>query len=94
MSLEENRFQEKKHKAKARRVLKDIYHNRELADDVKRVGKQAAVHSRGCSCPLCCHNRHNCWGKGKDRLTIQELRSNLDLKEMDYDATFYRTTEH
>ena len=81
MSKAENRFQARKHKAKARRVLKDVWQDRALADDKKFVGIEASVHTRRCSCSLCCRTRRNPWFKGAHKLTVQELRSNESLKE-------------
>ncbi len=53
MTKEENRFQERKHKEKARKLIKDVWHEPELADDGRFVGVWAGVHGRKCSCPMC-----------------------------------------
>lgn len=73
MSKEENRFQEEKHKRKAKKIIKDIWHNPDLANNEKFVGIEAGVHSRRCSCPMCRRTRKNPWYK-KEKLTVQERR--------------------
>ena len=81
MSKAENRFQDRKHKERARRVLKEVLQEHDLANDERFVGKAASVHSRPCSCSLCCRSRHNPWAKGKYKVTYQEQRSNMTMKE-------------
>ena len=81
MSKAENRFQARKHKAKARRILKDVLQFRDLTEDKRFIGRQASVHSRPCSCSLCCRTRRNPWLKGASKLTVQEQRSNESMKE-------------
>ena len=78
MSLEENRFQDAKHKKKAQRILKDVLHEPERAGDKKTVGIEAGVHSRRCSCSLCKRTRRNPWFKSGSKLTVQEQRAILN----------------
>lgn len=81
MSKEENRFQEQKHKKKAKKLIKDVWNNPDLADDERFVGIEAGVHSRRCSCSMCKKSRRNPWFKS-GRLTVQERREMLE-DEMD-----------
>lgn len=80
MTKAENRFQEEKHKRKARKLIKDVWREPELADDEKFVGIEAGVHSRRCSCPMCKRSRKNPWAK-TDKLPVQERKENQGLKE-------------
>lgn len=75
MTKAENRFQEEKHKKRAKKLIKDVWHEPELANDEKFVGIEAGVHSRRCSCPMCKRGRKNPWAKS-DKLTMQERREN------------------
>lgn len=77
MNRSERRFQDEKHKMKTKRLIKDVWHEDELADDEKFVGRQASVHAKACSCPACCSRRNNPWAKSK-RLTVQERRELQD----------------
>ena len=81
MSLEENRFQDEKHKKRARKLIKDVWHNPDLAKDEKFVGIEAGVHSRRCSCPMCRRTRKNPLFKSDEKLTMQERRMNEDEKD-------------
>lgn len=78
MSLQKNRFNREKKKAKIKRRIRDTYAFPELADDPSFVGRMYSVHMRACSCPICKHSRHNPWSRGKDKLTLQERRFDED----------------
>ncbi len=78
MSLQKNRFNREKKKAKIRRRIKDTYVFPELADDPSFVGRMYSVHMRPCSCPACKQSRYNPWFSGKDKLTLQERRFDED----------------
>ena len=74
MSKAENRFEDEKRKKRTRKLLKNIWHDAELADDDRFVGIEAGVHSRRCSCDMCKRSRKNPWKKGNGKLTRQERR--------------------
>ena len=80
MTKAENRFQEEKHKRKAKKLIKDVWREPELANDEKFVGIEAGVHSRRCSCYMCKRNRKNPWLKS-NKLSMQERKKNQGLKE-------------
>ena len=80
MTKAENRFQEEKHKRKAKKLIKDVWREPELAENEKFVGIEAGVHSRRCSCPMCKRSRKNPWAK-TDKLSMQERKKNQGLKE-------------
>ena len=74
MSKAENRFEDEKRKKRTRKLLRNIWHDAELADDDRFVGIEAGVHSRRCSCDMCKRSRKNPWKKGSGKLTRQERR--------------------
>ena len=74
MSKAENRFENEKRKKRTRKLLRNIWHDAELADDDRFVGIEAGVHSRRCSCDMCKRSRKNPWKKGDGKLTRQERR--------------------
>lgn len=80
MTKQENRFQEEKHKIKTKKLWKDIYHS-DRADDEAFIGKEAHNHSKTCSCPMCCNPRRNPWSSGKNKLSKQERKAQLDTEE-------------
>ncbi len=80
MTKAENRFQEQKHKKKAKKLIKDVWREPELAEDERFVGIEAGVHSRRCSCSMCRRSRKNPWKKS-DKLTIRERKENQSLRE-------------
>lgn len=78
MKRAERRHAEQVKKAKVKRIVKETwYHNPQaradssLAENEKFIGKMAATH-HPCSC-RCCGNPRK-YAKGKDGLTMQELR--------------------
>jgi hypothetical protein len=73
------RFHELIKKTKIKNLFKTIYHDSVLANDEKEVGKYTHTPHQ-CSCGMCC-NKRNVNGCQKDKLSLQEKRSNLDLKE-------------
>lgn len=75
------RAQEKKEKEHAKHIVKDVWHEEELANNPTFIGKMA--HSpQLCSCDMCGNPRHAPYGSDEDKLTLQERKSNEDLKEM------------
>ena len=68
----ERRFEKEKRKKKARK----IYHWCE-----KGEAEKLADHLAECSCPMCCNPRRSKLCKGKDKLTIQERKQNLEEDE-------------
>ena len=50
-------------------------------DDVKELATKYADHLKACSCDMCCNPRHSEHGTMKDRLTIQERKSDIDFNE-------------
>ena len=76
----DNRFQDRKHKEKTKRMIKEVWNEPEKADDEKFVGIEAGVHGARCSCPMCQTSRKNPWAK-KDKLPAKERRDLLDAKE-------------
>ena len=59
-------------KNECRHIEKDIWCERDLADDEKFIGRMAQT-PHPCSCSYCCGNpRH--WGKGDGR-TLQEKKA-------------------
>ena len=79
-SRAQTRFQEAKHKAKTRRLIKDVWRKPELAKDERFVGVEAGVHSDRCSCPMCRTSRSNPLAK-TDRLPASERRKLSDAAE-------------
>ena len=77
MTRAETRRQDKIHKEKAKRLLKEIKHEYELAEDPRIVGIEADSHSCRCSCSLCRTSRKNPWAK-TEKLSIQERRKNQE----------------
>ena len=73
------RFQERKQKKHAQNILKNISHDKELANDEKQIGIFAHS-SKGCSCMMC-GNPHNQRFKLKEKLTLAEQKANIDFKE-------------
>lgn len=82
MSKEENRFEERKHKDKQRKYLRDVLKDADRFDDDSFIGKMSHVHGVPCSCPMCCNPRHSPYNKS-DKLTLQERRANESLHDED-----------
>jgi hypothetical protein len=80
--ISERRRAEAKAKNKAREIIHRVraWIGGPLTpeEETKRVGKQAAVHSKPCSCPLCGNARRHLKQK-----TLQEVKE--DLRERDQD---------
>lgn len=73
------RFQERKHKKHAQNILKNVFLDKEAANDEKQIGIFA--HSpAGCSCPMCGNPRNQRF-KLKEKLTIAEQKADIDFKE-------------
>lgn len=69
------RFQERKQKKHAQNILKNISHDKELANDEKQIGIFAHS-SKGCSCMMCGNPR-----KHFKEISIAEKKANLDFNE-------------
>lgn len=76
----ERRHQDEKHKEKARKLIKDVWHNPEQAEDDRFVGIEAGVHSDRCSCSMCQTSRRNKWLKG-NRIPVNEQKELEDAAE-------------
>lgn len=76
----ERRHQAEKHKEKARKLIKEVWHDPNLAEDDRFVGIEAGVHSDRCSCPMCQTSRRNKWLKG-NRIPVNEQKELEDAKE-------------
>ena len=73
------RFQERKHKKHAQNILKNVFLDKEAANDVKKIGIFA--HSPvGCSCPMCGNPRNQRF-KRKEKLTVAEQKADIDFIE-------------
>ena len=73
------RFQERKHKKHAQNILKNVFLNKEAANDAKQIGIFA--HSPvGCSCPMCGNPRNQRF-KRKEKLTVAEQKADIDFIE-------------
>lgn len=75
-----NRFQAWKHKEKAKRRIRDIWHRPAQAGDKRFVGIEAGVHGVRCSCPMCRTSRNNPLAK-TGRLPVSERRRLRDALE-------------
>lgn len=69
------RFQERKQKKHVQNILKNISHDKELANDEKQIGIFAHS-SKGCSCIMCGNPR-----KYFKEISIAEKKANLDFNE-------------
>ena len=69
------RFQERKQKKHVQNILKNISHDKELANDEKQIGIFAHS-SKGCSCMMCGNPR-----KHFKEISIAEKKANLDFNE-------------
>ena len=69
------RFQERKQKKRAQNILKNISHDKELANDEKQIGIFAHS-SKGCSCMMCGNPR-----KHFKEISIAEKKADLDFNE-------------
>lgn len=71
------REKEKQEKNHVKHIIKDVWHEDELINDSKFIGKMA--HSpQICSCEMCGNPRHHFKTK-----TLQELRSDDDLRDIE-----------
>lgn len=69
------RFQERKHKKHAQNILKNIFLDKEAANDAKQIG--IFSHSPvGCSCMMCGNPR-----KHFKEISIAEKKADLDFNE-------------
>ena len=76
----ERRHLAEKRKAKTKRLVKDVWHDPERAEDKRFIGIEAGVHSDRCSCPMCQTSRRNAWLKG-DRIPVNEKKLLEDAAE-------------
>ena len=76
------RAQERKEKDHVKHIVRDVWHEEELAENPKFIGKMAHT-PQLCSCEMCGNPRHNEFGSKKDKLSIQERRANEDLKDFE-----------
>lgn len=73
MSRGERLQQEARKKARARRVMVDVWHW-DAKDATPRVVGRKAHTPQPCQCSMCCNPRHSKLNKGRGLLTMQERR--------------------
>lgn len=76
------RAQEKKEKDHAKHIVKDVWHDQNLAENPTFIGKMAHT-PQLCSCDMCGNPRHNPFSSKEQKLTLQERKANQDLKDID-----------
>ena len=76
MNREQRRNRKQLEKEKAKRFLKDVWHQEDLAHNESYVGKRAKTRVP-CSCYMCGNPRHH-WKTKKVNLTMQEQRAMLN----------------
>lgn len=79
-TAEFRRNEEKKSKERVKHIIKDVWHDEKLLNNPTFVGKMS--HSKQlCSCEMCGNPRHDNYSSQENKLTLQERKSNEDLKD-------------
>ena len=77
---------EKKIKEHVKHIIKDVWHDETLLNNPKFVGKMSNSRQL-CSCEMCGNPRHDEYSSQENKLTLQERKSNEDLKEYKKELT-------